>query len=218
MEEQGLTREGIEALEKMANEGAKNASSSLSKLIDEEVEVKTLAVRTLPIEKVSSIISSPEVLTTTIVMEIKGDVDGSIMLVYPQQSAINVADLLAKRELGSITELDELDESSLKESGNIISGAFLSAISNYLTINMIETVPNLITNKIKDTIDLVLAGFAEKEASKAVAFEIDFAMGTTKEKDQKIKAYFVLLLDVVSATKVLESLKKISGGQLMVNK
>jgi len=211
-----LTKEGIGALEKMAQEGAANASKSLSKLIDQEVEIQALSVRALPVEKISEIIGSPEEIVATIIMEVRGEVDGNIMLIYPQQSAINVADLLAKRELGTTTQLNELDKSALKESGNIISGAFLSAISNYLSINMVESIPDIATDMLKATIDFVLARFAEKEISEAVAFEIDFEMGNlTAVSSEKIKAYFVLLLDVNSATDVLESLKKISGGEKM---
>jgi chemotaxis protein CheC len=210
-----LTKEGIEELEKMAKKGAENASVSLSKLIDQKVEMKTLAVRTLPVERITEIIGSPEDMATTVIMEVRGEANGNIMLVYPQQSAINVADFLAKRALGTTTSLSELDKSALKESGNIISGAFLSALSNYLTINMIETIPDIATDMLKATIDFVLTRFAKEEASEAVAFEIDFEMGTEESVVNNIRAYFVLLLDVKSAEKVLESLKKISGGEKM---
>ncbi|MBU4347359.1 MAG: chemotaxis protein CheC [Elusimicrobia bacterium] len=211
-----LTKEGIAAFEKMAHEGAKKASVSLSKLINQETEVMALAVRTLPVEKIPEIVGSPEDMVTTVIMEIKGDVNGSLALVYPQKSALNIADLLAKREIGSTAQLAELDKSALKESGNIIAGSFLAAISDYLTINMVESIPDIATNMLKATIDFMLAGFIKKGVSDTVAFEIDFGMGTTTTTaTEKIKAYFVLLLDTESAAKVLGSLKKISGGRDM---
>jgi chemotaxis protein CheC len=210
-----LTKEGLVALEKMAKEGADKASASLSKLISQEVAVKTIAVRAMPVEKIPEVIGSPEEIVTTVIMEVRGEVNGNIMLVYPQQSAINVADFLSKRKLGATAQLSELDKSALKESGNIIAGSFLSAISNYLSINMVETIPDIASDMLKATVDFVLARFAKQEASEAVAFEIDFEMGTAAAAAEKIKAYFVLLLDAESATKVLESLKDISGGQAM---
>jgi chemotaxis protein CheC len=210
-----LTKEGLQALEKMAEEGATRASASLSKLINQQVDMQTLAVRALPVEKIPEILGSPEDMVTTVIMGVRGESNGNIMLVYPQQSAINVADLLAKRELGVTTQLSELDKSALKESGNIISGSFLSAISNYLQINMVETIPDIASDMLKATMDFVLARFARQEASEAVAFEIDFQMGTPVITADKIKAYFVLLLDVESTAGVLRSLKDISGGQEM---
>lgn len=210
-----LTKEGIGALEKMSHDGAKNASESLSKLINQPVEVKALAVRAMPIEKIADLIGDPEDMVTTIIMEVTGEAIGTIMLVYPQQSAINVSDFLAKRELGSTTQLDALDNSALKESGNIIAGSFLAAISNYLQINMVESIPDIATDMLKATMDFAIVKFAKKESGEAVAFEIDFEMGTAAASTEKISAYFVLLLDVESANKVLQSLKKISGGQKM---
>jgi chemotaxis protein CheC len=211
-----LTKEGIEQLEKMAHEGAKNSSEALSKLVNQEIKVETLAVRTIPVEEIAEIVGSPEDIVTTIIMGIHGQVDGNIMLIYPQQSAINVADLLARRDLGQTSVLSELDKSALKESGNIISGSFLSAISDYLSINMVESIPDVATDMLKATMDFVLSRFATKDVSEAVAFEIDFEMGTNTGKEiERIRAYFVVLLDVESATKVLGSLKEISGGQAM---
>ena len=209
-----LTKEGTGALEKVAHEGAKQSSASLSKLINQDVRVQTLAVRTLSVEKIPEIIGSPEEMVTTVIMEVQGEVDGDIMLVYPRQSAVNVADFLAKREFGSTTQLSELDKSALKESGNIISGSFLSAISNYLSINMVESIPDIATDMLKATIDFVLARFAKREAGEAMVFEVDFEMSASAAAE-KIKAYFVLLLDTESTAKFLRSLKKISGGEKM---
>ena len=209
-----LTKEGVEALKKTAHEGAKRSSASLSKLINQDVRVQTLAVRTLSVEKIPEIIGSPEEMVTTVIMEVQGEVDGNIMLVYPRQSAVNVADFLSKREPGSTTQLSELDKSALKESGNIISGSFLSAISNYLSINMVESVPDIATDMLKATIDFVLARFSKREASEAMVFEVDFEMSTSAAAE-KIKAYFVLLLGAESTAKFLRSLKKISGGEKM---
>lgn len=210
-----FTKEGIIQFEKMAHEGAKKASESLSKLIDKKIEVMTLAVRTLPVEKITEIVGAPEDMVTTIIMEITGDVEGSLALIYPQKSALNVANILAKREPGSTFQLDELDKSALKESGNIIAGSFLAAISDYLTINMVESIPDLATDMVKSTIDFMLAKFIKKGNTESVAFEIDFGMNTDVQGEEKVKAYFILLLDTASAEKVLISLKKISGGQQM---
>ncbi|MGB2762502.1 MAG: chemotaxis protein CheC [Minisyncoccales bacterium] len=213
-----LTKEGIGALEKMSHNGAKNASESLSKLINQDVEVKALAARATPIEKISEIIGSPEDMVTTVIMEITGEVIGNIMLIYPHQSAINVADFLAKRKFHATVQLNELDKSAIKESGNIIAGSFLSAVSNYLHINMVESIPDIATDMLKATMDFVLAKFAKRDIEEVMAFEIDFEMGTTTaEGTEKISAYFILLLDIESANKILKSLKKISGGAKMTS-
>jgi chemotaxis protein CheC len=203
-----FTKEGIAELEKIARESAENTSSSLSKFINREIEVKAIAVRAMLVEKVTGIIGDPEEIVTTVTMEVRGGVNGNIMIVYTEQSAINVADLLAGRELGTTMKLSELDKSAIKESGNIISGAFLAATSDNLLIDMVESVPSISTGMLSATIDSVLANFAKREASEAMAFEVDFEMGTKESQEYSIKSYFVVLLDEKSVTNVIEAIKK----------
>jgi chemotaxis protein CheC len=204
-----LTASGLAVFEKMSHIGAKNASDALSQLIAREVEVKALAVRALPVEKLTDVIGHPNESVTTVVMDVTGQVAGNIMLIFSKQSAINVADLLAKRELGATDGLAQLDISAIKEAGNIITGAFLTAISNYIKINMLETVPEISTDMLKATMDFVLTKFAKEQETRAVAFEIEFEMGTsTLAAADRISAYFVLLLDLESATKLMDSLNK----------
>jgi chemotaxis protein CheC len=210
METISLTGIAKEKFELMAHQGAKSAADSLSKMINKDVQIQTLAVRSLPLEEVPHVIGSPEELVTTVIMQVSGEATGDIILIYPKQSALNVADFLAKRELGKTSQLSALDKSAIKESGNVIAGAFLSIISDQLSINMLESVPDIATDMLKATTDFVLTQFANRGVSEAVAFEIDFEMRTAAAAAaaEKITASFVLLLDLESAQKVIRALER----------
>jgi chemotaxis protein CheC len=218
-----FTIEGIAALEKMAQNGAEGASEALSKLINQKTQISTVQVRATPIEKVSDFIADPDAMVTAVRMALSGDVFGNIMLIYPEQSALNIADMLSKRPLGTVKDIDELDKSALKESGNIISGAFLTAISNYLDINMIESTPNLEIATLKTVVDASVALFVDNKIAESIAMEINFNLLTGSEHSEAEKivpsistqGYFIILLDLASAAKVSASLKTISGGQKM---
>jgi chemotaxis protein CheY-P-specific phosphatase CheC len=223
--ENQFTPAGIKALEEMARKGAKSASSALSKLIDQEVVIHTLHVRSVPIEQVSQFIAKPETDVINIALELSGDVYGYIMLIYENQSALNVVDFLAKRSLGQTKELSELDKSALMESGNIIAGAFLTEISNYLSVNMIELPPNFHQGKLKNTVNDVVYKFQRREIAESIAMEINYEMGTGRPgaaeeivPEINTSGYFILLLDLPSGIKVTSSLKDISGGKEMQEK
>jgi chemotaxis protein CheY-P-specific phosphatase CheC len=225
MNQNHFTSEGIKALEKMANEGAKAASISLSKLIGQEVYIQTLHVRSVPIDEVSKFIAKPDADVVNIAMELYGDVYGYIMLIYEKQSAKNVADFLAKRPLGQSGDFDDLDKSALMESGNIIAGSFLTEISNYLSVNMMESPPDFQEGKLKITVDNIVNKFKGREIAESVAMEINYKMGTdtthsTEEVVSEIvtSGYFILLLDLPSGVKIMSSLKGISGGEQMTRK
>jgi chemotaxis protein CheC len=216
-----LTPEGTVALEKMAQDGADKASLALSQLIGQHIGVEAVAVREVPLEHVVGTIGNPEDLVSSIAMDISGDLYGSVILIYPQQSAHNIADLLMKHPLGSTRELGDQECSALKESGNIISGAFLSALSNYLSLNMLESIPDLASDMLKATLDAALAKFAVDEVGDAVALTVRFSMSTDEGAATGIvptiviNAFFVLLLDGASTRKLLASLSRISGGDEM---
>jgi chemotaxis protein CheC len=173
---QYYTKKGVKALEKMSHVAASKASESLSQLINQSAEVKTVSVRTISIQNLSKTLAKPTEIVSSIVMEVHGDVNGSIMLVYPEQSAFNVADFLSKRALGTTQKIDELDKSALKESGNIVAGAFLGRLSDYVNVNMVESTPELITNELKIVVDEVVSRFGNKEFAEAIAFEIMYEM------------------------------------------
>jgi chemotaxis protein CheC len=217
------TLEGIAALEKMAEKGAEGASEALSKLINQKTQITTVQVRATPIENISDFIADPEAKVTAIRMALSGDVFGNIMLIYPEQSALNIADMLSKRPLGTVKEIDELDKSALKESGNIIAGSFLTAISDYLDVNMIESTPDLETAELKTVVDASVALFVNRKVAESIAMEINFSLitGAKNSEAEKIEpkistqGYFIILLDLASAEEVSASLKTISGGQKM---
>jgi len=113
-----------------------------------------------------------------------------------------LSDLLSQRLPGTARKLTKLDESAIKETGNILSGSFLAALTNYLDINMLESIPDIVSEMAKATVDHILAEFGVR-AEKALAFEVDFEFASPK-----IRGYFFLLLDLDSATRVLKEIKK----------
>jgi chemotaxis protein CheC len=222
MAEEHFTPEGIKALEKMAMEGSVKASDALSKLIGQKISVSAVSVRSVPINKLTDLMPNTADQVVAVTMGLGGDVNGQIILVYPRQSALNVAAFLAKRPLGQEKEIDKLDKSAISESGNIIAGAFLAAISNYLDINMVESTPLLSTDSLEAVISATVSNFIDSKSVEAIAMEINFDMLTPASKEAvKIepsiatKGYFIMLLNLESAKKVMGSLKDISGCQQM---
>jgi len=200
--ELSVSKEEIATLRTLGAIGANNAAQALTKMIGTVVSVMTVGAKLLPIEKLAETIGSPEDVVTTVTLSLYGDVSGSTALVFPQDSALKTADLLNKRPIGTATKLDEMDESALKETANIIAGTFLGAVSNYVQLNMIEGVPSLTTDMVKATIEDILARFTVR-LRVAVAFQIDFEFGTVG-----LSGYSFVLFDPESADKVITRLKE----------
>jgi chemotaxis protein CheC len=213
---QKLTKDGLQALEKMSHKAAKKASLALSNLSTRLVKIHTINIRTIPIKNLSSILDDPGAEIISPVLQLKGDVEGVSMLIYPQNAAFTLADILCKKEPGATKALNELDKSALMESGNIVTGAFLSTLSDYLQIIFTGMVPSLKEGTLQTVIEAVIEQFKRMDIGEAISFEIDFSMGTQwQEEEEEVKAYFVLFLDEQSTTKMFNSLRQISGGKQM---
>jgi chemotaxis protein CheC len=219
-----FSTEGINELKKMATEGAEGASKSLSTLINQKVSINAVTVRATPVSKISKLIAEPNAKTVTIRMGLSGDVFGVIMLIYPEQSALNINDILKHEKLGETHDLNSVDDSALAETGNIVSGSFLTSISNYLKINMLESVPTIVKGSLENTVKDAVKLFHKKEIAESIAMEINFNLSSGGTEDVsnvlpevKTTGYFILLLDADSGNKVLNSLKTISGGNEMLS-
>jgi len=126
------------------------------------VNLTGVQVRTIPISQVSDFIAEPTTTVTGVKLGLAGEVFGQILLIFKEQSAINVVDFMQKRPIGITKELSELDKSALKEAGNILTGAFLSAISDYLSINVLELPPEFMNTELRKVVESAVAEFSKK--------------------------------------------------------
>jgi len=185
-------------LQEINQQAASNASRALSKLTGREVSIGVSKTEIKKVEELSPIIG-PEEVTAGIYLPVTGDVKGASLLIFPKETAFTLSDLLSRREPGTTRKLTQLDESALKEVGNIISGNYFTVLSNELQVKIIEHVPSFSFDMFGAIINQIIAKFAQG-AEKALVIEIEFVF-----KPRTLKGYFLLLFD-------LQELKAILGG------
>ena len=187
-------------LQEINQQAASNASNALSKLIDEPVGLGISKAEIKKVEDLSPVID-PEEIVAGIYLPVTGDIKGASLLLFPKETAFTLSDLLSRRESGTTRKLTKLDESALKEVGNIISGNYFTVLSNELQAKIIEHVPSFSFDMFGAIINQIIAKFAQG-AEKALVIEIEFIF-----KPRTLKGYFLLLFD-------LQQLKAILGRYL----
>ncbi len=192
----------VSKLEQINKEAADKASDALSKLIDRPVEVGISRADVKKVEDLSPLIGTEEVVAG-IYLPVTGDVNGAAMLIFPKETAFTLSDLLVKREPGSTRQLTQLDESALKELGNIISGSYLTVLANTLQIKIVEHIPNFSFDMFGAIVSQIISEFAQKTEN-ALVIEIEFIF-----KPETFKGYFLLLFEVEQFKAMLGS---IGGG------
>jgi len=200
----------LEFFEKISHEAAKRASDAFAVLIGKQTAVLTLSVRTISVKDVVELMidRDPTEMMTHITQELSGDISGNTSILYTHEHAKKVANYMNRKEGEGEGEgeenptLSELDRSALLESGNILTGSFLSCIGNALEMDIDQSPPEVATDMIMAAVGKMLINFS-KQAKGAIAFEVDFQIGT-----KELQGYFFLLLDTNSTKTLSEKIRK----------
>src|SRR5690625_1117145 len=133
-------------LREVGNIAAGNATTAMAKLIDKRIKMEVPSVNIITINELMDIIGGPEKVVVTIFFRIEGELPGTVYFVLSLEEAeylvrkTTMNDELILLDNG---EPNELAISVLQETANILTGAYLSAISDFTKIKMATTVPYL---------------------------------------------------------------------------
>lgn len=191
-----------DALREVGHIGANHAANALSKMIGGTSSVELALASLSLITDLPKVVRDREALVTGVYIPITGEVEGITLIIFPQKSALLLTDLLLKREPGTAKVLDMMDESVLKEVGNILSGSCLTALSNFLEIHLIEHVPVLaqgMWGALMDNIAIQLG----RRAEQALILGLNMAM----EPGIDVEAFFFIFLTLEEARVLLRAIR-----------
>lgn len=198
------------SLKIITKNAAECASQALSKLINIPVKLEVTRMSIVEIAKLPELIALPEKFMSSVILPVTGENLGSSALISSIEESCRLAELITKQPKGSLTKFDDIVISALKETANIIGGAFLSEISNQTGVSLIQSVPELFTGTIKEIIDASITKLHCKDSKfSSVAFEINFALSatTTTTTTEEIMTDYIFLLDADFAKKILNKLE-----------
>jgi len=179
---------GIEGLREVANIGCGHAATALSGMINKKVMMSVPEVFVGKIETVfEKIAGSEEEEAIGILLYFMGDLTGLTLLLLSKKEALSLVSLLMGEKIESI---GEEEESALKEMGNIITGAYMTALSDFLGLLALPTVPYLKNDNIRA---IISDAFLQIEAERGFALCIKSIL---KIQDGiEVKATFFFLPD-----------------------
>jgi chemotaxis protein CheC len=181
----------LDALKEISNIGMGHATTALSQMIGQTVRLRVPRVTITEISQVPEHLGGAERLMVGITMQVLGDARGSIMLLFPQESAHRLlCTLLGHQDRGP--GLGEVEVSALKEVGNILASAYLSALGNLLKKVLIPSVPLLANDMAGAVVDNVLIELS-RSGDLAMMVETDFT--GEQNREAAIKGHFFLLPD-----------------------
>ncbi len=156
-----LTLVQLDLLKEVGTIGGGKAATALADLIGERVEISVPQVSLIPLENISSIFGSMEKIFFVMDLEIRGDVLGRIFLMFTPDDAKYLASNLMRRPQDQIDTNDEMFQSSLKETTNILSGSYISALAELTNLHMICGVPALAVDMVGAILDFIFIQIAQ---------------------------------------------------------
>ena len=176
----------FDVLKEIANIGAGNATTALSKMLNAKVDMKVPCIQFMEFKELAEGIGGAENLVVGILLTLDTGIEGMMMFVLESDSAEQIVNLLMGKS-GKLDEFSEMDLSALQEIGNIIAGSYLSAISAFTNMTITASVPYLSIDMAGAILSVPAIEFS-KISDKALLIETEFG-----DKDTIINGYFILI-------------------------
>ncbi len=126
----------MDALKEVSNIGTGNAATALSMMLGKKIDMTVPSVNLIEFATLIDNVGERE--GAGIIVRVLGDIPGNILIVLDKEVAFNIIELLTGIETKEFTEMGK---SALCEIGNILSGAYMNAISQFTGLNAIASVP-----------------------------------------------------------------------------
>jgi chemotaxis protein CheC len=190
----------IDVLKEIGNIGAGNAATSLSKMLNTEVDMTVPKVRILNINDAATAMGGPENVVIGILAKLCGDIDGIMMFIIEQDFAKTILEVLLGDKDVSCSNLSEMELSAISEIGNIMINAYTGSISTLSQLTMKTSVPAI-------TVDMVgaLLSVPAIEMS-SVSDEVIFIEGDFLSGKKEVSANMLLVPSMDSLNRLMQKL------------
>jgi chemotaxis protein CheC len=203
MDARDLGPRQLDALREVANIGAGHAATALSRMVNQKIMVDIPEIKVVRIEDVGEILGEPDEIVSAVMMQLLGDVTGRTVQIFPWRTAVQLTSILLNRELaGGPEDFGELEQSALKEVGNILVGAYINALSEFMGLMLIMSPPAIAIDTAQAVLTTSYLNFGEHHD---YVFSVNTRLGMDRNTD--LGAHFLLLPDDASLKVILRALR-----------
>ena len=193
----------LDALKEVANIGAGHAATALSQMIGGTIMISVPTINISRLEEIPPQVAEPDEPVAAVLMHMLGDLTGRTMLVFPRSSALRLAELMLHRDAGTSLEFGEMEQSALKEAGNILSSAYMNALSEFMHLMLLPSPPSLAVDMSTAVLTTAYLQFSSQR-DYVFCVESEFMMVKISEK---LRGFFLLLPDPASLQVLLRAVR-----------
>lgn len=161
-------------LKEIVNIGAGNAGTALAKLLNRKIKTSVPLILLDEVQNILPKLGPADSRVTVVLVRVEGEIPGVFFIALPLADGAELASLLTgKEKTGALP--DEFGNSALKEIGNILSGASLTALSKFLGLNFVQSVPEITSDMLGAILQSILVETGEAyEKILVISAELEF--------------------------------------------
>lgn len=191
----------MDALQEISNIGLGHAATSLAEMADKKIVMGVPKASFISFNKVIEVIGGYEELVSCVSFTLDGDIKGTVFYIFKENSTYKLVDMLMNTEEGTTTELDELAISIIKEIGNILTGSFISAISDFTQLQIRPLTPIFAFDMLAAVFTSLVVSSNQPEGDDILSIETPIF-----RDDYKISGHFFLLANPYSIRELFVAL------------
>ncbi|MDH4132495.1 MAG: chemotaxis protein CheC [Gemmatimonadota bacterium] len=192
-----------DALREVANIGAGHAATALSTLTNRRIMITVPEVRISRLEDVAEILGSPDDVVAAVLMHMMGDLTGRTLVLFPEQSARHLCDILLRKPIGTTRAYGVMEQSGLKEVGNILSSSYLNALSDFMGMMLVPSVPSLAIDLAGAVLTSTYMNFGY-DRDFVFCVETEFIL---EEPGTHLSGHYLLLPDLASLRAIFDAIR-----------
>ena len=193
----------LDAMREVANIGAGHAATALSQMTNRKIMITVPRVNVRPLEDACYIVGTPDDVIAAILMHMMGDLTGRALLLFPERAALTLCDFLLRRDLGTTAAFGVMEQSGLKEAGNILASAYLNALSDFMGMMLVPSVPSLVIDLSGAILTTAHLNFGQ-DRDYAFCVETSFRVEGAAEP---LGGHFLLLPDIASLRSIFDAIR-----------
>ena len=195
-------------LKEVAGMGLGHASSALEQLMNKKVELLLPEIDILAPTDIKRIFPDNAVLVG-VHLHVLGDVKGNMLYLFKKQDACNMVKVLNNGVKAQVDCLNDFGISTIKEVSNILSGAYLSALSSFSGMNVLPSLPHMTVDNAESIFDFLSDG--SQDSLQLIVIRSKLAI---KDIELETEGMLVLVLGHEELNKLLTKIKEKYGANV----
>ena len=192
----------MDALREVANIGAGHAATALSQMIGSTVMISVPRIQVSKLSEMPPVVDAPEEPVAAVLLHMLGDLTGRTLLVFPRDVAMRLSELMLQRPEGSCQTFGTMEQSCINEAGNILSSAYLNALSDFMGMMLLPSPPKFTIDASSAVLTASHLQFGS-ERDHVFCVESEFLM----KGEERLRGFFLLLPDAASLNAILRAVR-----------